>query len=65
MTDYLAVTNKIDQKDDQIGLMGKEKEYGRTISDKNDDKFIGCCFVYVLFVQKYIKNYRNKQGPKR
>ena len=65
MTAYLAVININGRKDDQIEIIGKEKEYGRTISDKNDHKFIGFCFVHVLFVQKYMKIYRNKQGPKR
>ena len=37
----------------------------RAIFGKNENKYIRFCFVYVLFVQKYIKFYRNKQGPKR
>jgi len=43
----------------------KRRGNKRAIFGKNEDKFIGFCFVYVLFVQKYIKIYRKKQGPKR
>ena len=56
---------KIGREDDQRGINEIIEDFEKAIFGKNEDKFIGCCFVYVLFVQKYMKNYRNKQGPKR